>query len=677
MFVPTTAVKKLSKLKKRIKGVQGGTSASKTISILQILIDKAQRDKTPTLTSVTSESVPHLKRGAMRDFKNIMQEHGYWKEKRWNATDFTYTFETGSKIEFFSLDMPHKVRGPRRQRLFINEANNIPYETFDQLEIRTEDEIWLDWNPVAEFWWHEGENGNQAVRDRDDADSIILTYLDNEGLPDSIIKSIESHKGNKNWWRVYGQGLIGEVEGRIYTDWRIIDEVPHEARLERYGLDFGYTNDPTAVIAIYRYNGGFVLDEVLYRKGMLNKDIADFMKNQKDSLIVADSAEPKSITELNTYGLRVVKAKKGKDSIKFGIATVQQQRISVTKRSTNLLKEYRRYMWEVDDNGKILQTPERGLDHCFVGNTNINTNKGIIQIKDVRIGDEVLTNNGYKEVLIKHNNGVKLVNKYTLQLDTGDDIVISCTPNHKIKTDKGWTQISRLKSGMTVTLTKSLTEKFTNSIQEKDISLKAKIECTLLYGSFITDQLKKAIKFITKTLTTGITGLKTLNLLNLISICLTTVKRELKKIQSGLRSFSKWALKRLQSGINQKKEESGTQNMVKRLGIIGNIKLSFVKSVKKNTKQDTQEYPNIAIITAKLKHLGVEESWNEKVYDLTVKDNHEYFANRLLVHNCMDAVRYGIKNIIPQDKIKPDPMSGQALLNQLGLTRRINRYGKA
>jgi len=151
LYVPTTAVQKLLKLKKRIRGIAGGTSASKTISIEQILIDKAQSDTVPTLTSITSESMPHLKRGAMRDFLNIMEGHGYYEEANWNRSDFIYTFETGSKIEFFSLDMPHKVRGPRRDRLFINEANNIPKETYDQLEVRTKDEIWLDWNPPCLF----------------------------------------------------------------------------------------------------------------------------------------------------------------------------------------------------------------------------------------------------------------------------------------------------------------------------------------------------------------------------------------------------------------------------------------------------------------------------------------------------------------------------------------------
>ena len=359
MYQPTTAVKKLSKLNKRIRGVQGGTSASKTISILQLLIDQCQRDKTPQLTSITSESVPHLKRGAMRDFKNIMQEHHYWDDKRWNATDFIYTFETGTPLEFFSLDMPHKVRGPRRKRLFINEANNIPKETFDQLEVRTEDVIWLDWNPVTEFWWH------TDIVPTMDVDSIILTYKDNEGLPQSIVDSIEARKGNKAWWTVYGLGLIGEVEGRVYTDWQIIDEIPHEARLERYGLDFGYSVDPTAAVAVYRYNGGFILDEVLYRKGMLNKPIADVMLNLRQALIVADSAEPKSIAELNMYGLQVAKAKKGADSIKYGISTVQQQRISITKRSVNGIKEYRSYLWQQNKDGKTLNEPKPGYDHCL------------------------------------------------------------------------------------------------------------------------------------------------------------------------------------------------------------------------------------------------------------------------------------------------------------------------
>lgn len=350
-YIETTALHKLLKLRKRIKGIQGGTSASKTISIVQIFIDKAQSDKTPKISSITSESIPHLKRGALRDFKNIMQEHGYWKPERWNATDFIYTFETGSIIEFFSLDMPHKVRGPRRHRLFINEANNIPKETYDQLEIRTSEEIWLDWNPTISFWWHED------IMPTQDVDFEILTYKDNEALDASIIQSIESRKANKNWYAVYGLGQLGEVEGKVYTDWQVIDEIPHEARLERYGLDFGYSNDPTSIVAIYYYNGGYILDEITYQKGLSNKQIADILLNLPKSLVIADSAEPKSIDELKLYGINVLPVTKGKDSVTQGIQYVQSQRISITKRSINGLKEYRNYMWETDRDGRILNEP--------------------------------------------------------------------------------------------------------------------------------------------------------------------------------------------------------------------------------------------------------------------------------------------------------------------------------
>lgn len=360
----TTATQKLLDCRKRIKGVAGGTSAGKTVSIEQILIDKAHCDRTPTLTSIVSESFPHLKRGAIRDFLSIMQEHNYFKEERWNRTDYVYTFETGSKIEFFSADQPSKVRGPRRDRLFINEANNIPYEAFDQLEVRTRDEIWLDWNPTSEFWFYDQVLPNRA----DDVDFITLTYLDNEALAPAIVQSIESHKQNRAWWQVYGLGQLGEVEGRIYTGWKLdLEEIPHEARLERRGLDFGYSLDPAALVDIYYYNGGFILDERMYQLGMSNREIGEFIKNleKPQALVIADSAEPKSIDELKLYKVNVLPAQKGPGSVSQGIQYLQDQSISVTKRSVNLIKEYRNYMWKFDKDGKQLAVPEPGNDHAL------------------------------------------------------------------------------------------------------------------------------------------------------------------------------------------------------------------------------------------------------------------------------------------------------------------------
>ena len=360
MFKETTAFQKISKLTKRIRIIQGGTSASKTISILLFLIAYAQTDKIKTLTSIVSESIPHLKRGVVRDFKNILQSHHYWKEERWNATDSIYTFETGSQMEFFSTDNGDKLRGARRDRLFINEANNNTFNAFEQLEVRTKEFVIIDYNPTSEFWVQ-----TEIVGKRDDVDFIILTYKDNEALSPEIIASIEQRKNRAGWWQVYGLGQLGEVEGKIYKDWEIIDDIPHEARLERYGLDFGYTNDPSAIVAVYYYNGGYILDEILFTKGLSNKQIADTLLNYKKALVIADSAEPKSIDEIRSYGINIQPANKGQGSVSQGIQRVQAQQISVTKRSVNVIKEYRNYLWVVDKNGIVTNEPEHTFSHSM------------------------------------------------------------------------------------------------------------------------------------------------------------------------------------------------------------------------------------------------------------------------------------------------------------------------
>jgi phage terminase large subunit len=360
LYKPTTATHKIFSLTKRIRAVPGGTSASKTISILVWLIDYAQ-SVNGELISVVSESFPHLKRGAIRDFLSIMQGHGYFKDDRWNKTDFIYTFETGSKIEFFSVDQPSKVRGPRREVLFINEANNIPQEAYDQLEVRTRKTIWLDWNPTNEFWWYE-------IAPTIDHDFLTLTYKDNEALEPAIVQAIESRRHNKNWWRVYGLGQLGEVEGRIYKDWDVtLDDIPHNARLERRGLDFGYSQDPAALVDVYYYDGGYIFDEQLYQKGMSNQALAELIRNLENpqTLVMADSAEPKSIDELKMYGLNVLPTTKGPGSVNQRIQFVQGKRVSVTKRSLNLIKEYRNYLWKTDKDGKILPIPEDGNDHAL------------------------------------------------------------------------------------------------------------------------------------------------------------------------------------------------------------------------------------------------------------------------------------------------------------------------
>lgn len=367
-YIITTATKKIyqaTKSGKRIIALPGGSSAGKTIGTEEVLIDLAQRDADdkPTVTSIVSESLPHLKRGAIRDFKNIMQAQNYWRDNSWNATDNIYTFPNRSIIEFFGVEQSDKVKGPRRDRLFINEANNVSYDTFTQLEIRTKDLIIADWNPSIEFWYYTELKGK-----RDDLIELTLTYKDNEGLDANIIRSIEQRMGNTGWWRVYGLGLLGEVEGKVYKNWNIINSIPPEAKLVRTGLDFGYSQDFTAIIDVYKYNNGYILDEIAYEKGLLNSQIADILRlKENKAIVIADSAEPKSIDEIKAYGVTILPASKGAGSKTRRIAFVQDQIIGITSRSVNTIKEYRNYIFFVDKDGVInpKETDPRCLDHAM------------------------------------------------------------------------------------------------------------------------------------------------------------------------------------------------------------------------------------------------------------------------------------------------------------------------
>lgn len=324
-----------------------------------ILIDYAQSNNNQKI-DVVSESHPHLEDGAIKDFKSILLSQGYWNDSYWNDTKHTYTFETGSVIKFLSFDKLGKAHGPRRDVLFLNECNNLPFNIIDQLITRTRKIVWMDWNPSEEFWFY-----TELQPNRNDIDFVKLTYLDNEALTPEEITEIESHKNNARWWKVYGLGELGEIEGRIYTNWQIIEQIPHEARLERYGLDFGYSNDPTALVAIYYYNGGYILDEIIFQKGLSNKQIADILLNIQRALIIADSAEPKSIDEIKAFGLNIIPTEKGKDSVRQGIQLVQDQKISVTKRSINIIKEYRNYMWMIDKDGRMLNEPSHTWSHSM------------------------------------------------------------------------------------------------------------------------------------------------------------------------------------------------------------------------------------------------------------------------------------------------------------------------
>ena len=250
-FVLTTAIKKLARLKQRIKVVRGGTSAGKTFGILPLLIDKAIKE--PMLEiSVVSESIPHLRRGALKDFLKIMMALNRYKDDQFNKSTLKYTFANGSYIEFFSADQPDKLRGARRNILYVNECNNIEFDAYYQMAIRTSGDIWLDYNPASTFWV------DKEILTQPNVDFITLTYLDNEALSDTIVKEIETAKTKAltstywaNWWQVYGLGQTGSLEGVCITDWQEID-LPKDARILCAGMDFGYTNDPTS-LSLHRF----------------------------------------------------------------------------------------------------------------------------------------------------------------------------------------------------------------------------------------------------------------------------------------------------------------------------------------------------------------------------------------------------------------------------------------
>jgi phage terminase large subunit len=355
MLQKTTAQNKIAQLKKRVRIVRGGTSSSKTFSIIPMLITYAvQKDNTEI--SIVSESIPHLRRGAIRDFLKIMQMVGMYDPNKWNKSSLTYTFSNNSFIEFFSADQPDKLRGARRDVLFINECNNVDWESYYQLAIRTRKFIYLDYNPVSEFWVD-----TELVHDAD-SEMIVLTYKDNEALDSSIVAEIEKAKEKaetseywRNWWAVYGLGQIGNLEGVIFSNYQLIDTIPSDARLLGCGVDFGYSVDPTAIVEVYQYNDQRIIKEICYRTGMLNSDIAKVLP--KGVPVYADSAEPKSIEEIRRFGISIKGVTKGKDSINYGIQVMQGQNYMITKDSTNLIKELRGYCWDKGKDGKTLPIP--------------------------------------------------------------------------------------------------------------------------------------------------------------------------------------------------------------------------------------------------------------------------------------------------------------------------------
>lgn len=350
------------------KVIQGGMRAGKTMAIMILLIGYAESYPGSRIT-VVGQSYSHLRDGAVDDFKKIMQGTERWDDEKFNKSELDYWFENDSRIQFRSIDKM-KAHGLSRDVLFVNEANAFTYETFDQLASRTEDFVVVDYNPTSKFWAHE-ELVEGKHKDR--TSFLVLTYKDNEALSKQVVENIESHKPQKgkepsNYWIVYGLGQIGSLEGNVYSGWVETDaETIKQGKLVRYGLDFGFSNDETAMVAIYDLGDNKIgIIELLYQKGMLGSQYAEKLKLQNIDptvLIVADSARPEIIAEIRRAGFRIVGADKNAGSVRRGIDRVSQKQISYCGK--HLKQEYLSYAWRKKRTGEILDEPEDGNDHLL------------------------------------------------------------------------------------------------------------------------------------------------------------------------------------------------------------------------------------------------------------------------------------------------------------------------
>lgn len=368
----TTALEKIEEIILEptfYKVVQGGMRAGKTMAIMMVLIGYAESYAGSKIT-VVGQSYGHLKDGPLDDFKNIMRGTGRWDDMRLNKSELNYEFANGSVIQFRSIDKM-KAHGLARDVLFVNEANAFTYETFDQLASRTEDFVIVDYNPTSEFWAHtELVNGKH----KDRTSFIVLTYKDNEALSRQVVENIESHKPKdgeepSNYWTVYGLGQIGSLEGNIYKGWELssADSIAESGKLIRYGLDFGFSNDETALVAVYDMGEKKLgLVEKIYKKGILPSQYCAELERagiEPSVLIVADGARPEIIAEIKRGGYRCIAADKGAGSVLRGIERVSEYQVEYDGK--DLEREYLSYAWRKKKSGELQDEPQDGNDHIM------------------------------------------------------------------------------------------------------------------------------------------------------------------------------------------------------------------------------------------------------------------------------------------------------------------------
>lgn len=344
----------------RIVVNQGGTRSSKSYSITQLFIVKALQETNKTFT-FCRKTLPALKGSTYKDFFEILNNNNIYNPEHHNKSELTYYLNSNT-IEFISVDQPQKIRGRKRNYLNMCEANEFNVDDFRQLALRTTEQIFLDYNPSDEYHFIYDE-----ILTRNDCTFIKSTYKDNPFLSKETIQEIERLKEiDKNYWRVFGLGLRGTSQQTIFINFELIDEIPSNAKLIGVGMDFGFTADATAIIEVYKHDTNTYFNELIYARGLTNQDISDELHKfsvQRNTIIVADSSEPKSIEEIHRQNWNIKPSKKGADSIKNGIDIMKRHKIHITKNSINLIKEFRNYKWQTDKNNKIINKPVDAFNH--------------------------------------------------------------------------------------------------------------------------------------------------------------------------------------------------------------------------------------------------------------------------------------------------------------------------
>lgn len=552
----------------RIISLQGSSRSSKTYNTLIFLIIYLIQHPNTRL-SIVRGTIPALKKSVFIDLKEILIKIGIYDAKALNKSELTYQMFNGSWIELFSTDDEQKIRGAKRNILFINEANEISYIAYTQLMMRTTKFAILDYNPsYSDEHWLCNVNRDEKTF------HFISTYKDNPFLEQTVIDEIESlkHK-NKALWEIYGLGIQSLVEGLVFPHITLIDEFPKSAKKQAIAVDYGFSKDESAIVKCGIIDNNLYLDEICYRTHMRTSDLIETFRPYKDMKIVSESADPRLVHEISLAGFWISPVKKGPGSVEAGIMFMQGLDIHVTKGSLNLIKEFRNYIYAKNKDGKQLGVPVDAYNHCFTGDTLITTDNGDVPIMDINVGDMVLTSRGYRKVNKVFDNGRKEILHTKLIFPT---LVteVKCTSNHKFKTTKGWKKLGEIESGNVLFLCKNLMGKHTN-------------------------------------------------------------QKEKEQINSALISVNQH--------IGESSELTTKQGTAKYAG----KSLHAVNIASKNYA-----------VKCVLQDICLLSKQEQNVYDLEIDEVHEYFANGMLVHNCMDASRYyvleelmgKIRNIKPLSK---------------------------